>query len=517
MNAKICSSFFKSIKSVLVEDANISKEETIMNQGSLKLRNLPTILRSSNTKTSRNRKLDRNKIDTSAISNVEDGNTSLELNTSSSIDLDMEANDNKIASPRSHHQRKQVHTPLNTQYDISDYNNNQNKNILQKIDQLNVLHVSSSREKIAPTKKIKYDKQKKPSLDKKSKKTAARKDRTSRTRMSRKKPDILTLIPDINIKDTTVMQNSNNFLQNDIITQPICNPNFPNINVNDLYDIATKAVEPSNIFFRNNEVYNVEKKCDVNLNHVISCKPTEFNTMQCKPTQNDLTSYGFPIMENNLQQESMEREIGSNLLYEPKILCPCSCANCMSHDKDIIFYEDPVSTSTSNETEAEFFTCDLYTDIYDFFVNNYFHIFENNFMDFGETNLGCEEFGESNIKKENTCTGTKRTTEVIETTANMSIAQNQSQNLQPYHIDRIQNLVESYPTKFVTYPNGTVRMENARVFEDMDFSNYLNLENFSMKEGKIISQDEPLIQTTISTDISTPNSKCQTPENKKGK
>lgn len=525
-NAKVRPSSMKSFKTVQ-KNINISKKETVANQAALHnvqlIRNLPNILRNSNATTSRNRKL-LNKFDTLFASSAEDGNTCSELNTTaSSIDLDIEANYNKTASPKLHHQRKQVHNPLDIQYDISDCNNNKNENILPKDDQLNALHVSPSCEENASTKKTKYNnKRKKHSLNKKSKKITVYKS-DSKTQMSCKMPETLDAVPGVNMKNTIVMQSANNILENDILTQSIYNPNFPNINGTNSHDIATKLIEPPNIFYRNNEircqenVYNVKKKYDVNLNHVISCKPTEFNTIQHKLIQGDtLRSYGFSITENNLQ-ESIDKDIGSNFLYKPKILYSCSCANCMSHDKDIIFYEDPISTSStsSDDMEAELFMCDLYTNINDFYIDNYFHIFDDNLMDFEEKNLYFEKFGQNNIAEENACT--KSTAKLSESSANMSIDQNKSQNLQPHHIDKIQDCIGSYPTEFVTYQNGTVRLENVRVFGDKDISNYLNSENFSMKEDKIISQDKTLIQTTISTDVSVSDSKCQTLENKKGK
>lgn len=499
----------KSFK--IVEDANISEKETITSQDALHnvhvIRNLPNILRSNNIRTSRNRK-QLNTIDTFLISSAEDGNTSSDLNTTlTSIDSEMEANCNKTPSPKLHHQRKQVHNPLNIQYDIPDSrSNNNNKNILPIIGPLNALRVSPSREENASTKRKYNNKEKKHSLSKKLKKITARKS-GSKTRMSDKKPDTLAT-PDVNMKNI-VVQNTNNFLENDILIQPVCN--FPNVNVNDLQDIAIKSnVEPSNISCHNNDIYNVEKKYDINLNHVISYKPTEFDTEQHKAIQRDFANYEFP--ENNLQQELIDRDIDSNFLYESKILYSCSCANCMSHDKDITFYEDPISTSiSSDDTEPEFFTYDLYTNIYDFYINNYSHIFDDNLMDFEKTNLYCEEFGENNIMKENTYTGIKSTTEeLIKNNTNLTMNQNE------HPCYGIQDYLGAYPTELATYPNGA-RMENVRVCNDMDISNYLNPENFSIKESKIIPQDEAVIQTVISTDVPVSNSNCQTPENKKGK
>ncbi|XP_011861719.1 PREDICTED: uncharacterized protein LOC105558574 isoform X2 [Vollenhovia emeryi] len=506
----------ESFETVFPEE-NVFKEETIASQATLQSiqRSLPNILRSNNARTSRSCKT-LSKIDATFVSSVEDGNTSLELNSSSSIDLDMEANYNKNESPKPHHKRKQVHNLLNVRYDIPDCNNNKNKNALPTFDQLTASLRASPGEckESVPTKRVKCNnKQKK--LNKKSKKSTARKSgREPRT--SRKKPDPLATIPEIvNMNNTVVMQTANNFLESDICIQPSCNSNFPSVNVTDLHDSATPLVEPNTLYY-NNEIYSVERKKDIYLNHVISNQPTEFDTALRKTTQRDLTSYEFPITENNLQQD---RDIGYNFLPTSKILYSCSCANCMSNDKDIIFYEAPVSPSTnSDDLEAELFKCDMDTNIFDFYNNNYFQIFENNSMDFEQTNLYYQEFDENSIKKEN---GTKSTTELIESSANVSsIEQNQSQNSQPCHIDEIQDCVGSRLTELVTYPNGRVRVENARVYDDRDISNYLNLENFSMKGEEINTKNEAQIQTDVpvansaSTDVPVSNFKRQTPENK---
>ncbi|XP_018372538.1 PREDICTED: putative histone-lysine N-methyltransferase 1 isoform X2 [Trachymyrmex cornetzi] len=511
MNIEVGSSSMKSFETIFMEDANISEEKTIANQASLHnvqlLRNLPNILRSNNTKTSRNHKV-LNKTDTST-SGAEDGNSSWELNTSSSVDLDMEANYNKITSLKSHHQRKQVHNPLDVQYNIPDCNNNKNRNLLQEVSQLNTLiNVSPSCQKNTSTKKknVKYNKQKKSSFDKNLKKKTARKS-SRKTQVSRKKLITLATIPDMNMKNA--MQDVNNFLKNDILPQQlsIYNPNFSNINVNDLNDVTTEPIEPSNMFYCNNEIYKFEKECDINLNNVISCKPTEINTTQSKTIQKDITSYEFPITENNLQRKTIDSYIGSNFLCGSKILYSCSCANCMSHDKDIIFYEDPVSTSTSSDDmEAELFACDLHTNFYDFYINNYFHIF-GNLMDF-EKNF-YEEFDENISMKENSCS----TTELIESSTNMSsINQNESQNLQPSHINKKDICVESYPAALVTYPN-KITMENSKTFDEIDIPNYLNLDSFSMKENKMISHDEILIQNAVSSNAPVSDSTYQIPEN----
>ncbi|KYM95195.1 PREDICTED: uncharacterized protein LOC108780556 [Cyphomyrmex costatus] len=505
MNSEIGLSSMKSFKTIFMEDSNISNEKTIANQASLHnvqlLRNLPNILRSNNTKISRNHKL-LNKTDANT-SSAEDGNSSWELDTSSSIDLDVEANYNKIISPKSHHQRKQVHIPLDIQYDIPDCNNNKNKN-LQEVSQLKTLNVSPSCKKNIPMKKLKYKKkQKKSSFNKNLKKISA----NSKTHTSRKKPNTSATIPDINMNNA--MQDANNFLMNDILSQPVYNPNFPNINVHDLNDVATKRIESSNIFYCDNEIYNFEKECDINLNDVISYKPTEINATPFETIQKDITNYDIPITENNLQGKSMDSYIGSNFLCGSNILYSCTCANCMSHDKDIIFYEDPVSTSTSSDDmEAELFACDLHTSIYDFYINNYFHIFDN-LMDV-ENNF-YEEFDENISTKENACSNDNSITEL--SGANMSsINQNESQNLQSSYIDRKDICTESYPTAFVIHPDKIVTMENSKGFDEerKDNPNYLNLDSFSEKKNKIISQDEILIQN-VSFDIS--NSTYQTPAN----
>ncbi|XP_011694578.1 PREDICTED: uncharacterized protein LOC105453970 [Wasmannia auropunctata] len=527
-NVEIHSSSTSSLKTILKEDANVSKHETIANQAALDnvqlTRSLPNILRSNNT---RNRK-QFSKIDTSS---GEDGNTSLELNTTlSSVDLDMEANYNKTASPKSHHQRKQVHNPLDIQYDIPDCNNNNNKNKLQKINQLDTLNVPPSRQN-TPTKKLKYNnKQKKRSL-KKPKKTARKS--SSRTKVSRKKPRILAAIPDHviipSMQNTKAMQN-NNFLENDIRLQPVYNLDFLNRNVNVLNDVAIRPAEPNNVFYCNNngcqchEVCNVEKEYDINLNDVMYCKPAEeVDTPQPKTIQSDFTDYEFPTTENNTQRKSKDTYIGSNFLCESEILYSCSCANCMSHDTDIVFYDGPVSTSTSSDdTEAGLLTCDLYTSINDFYIDNYSHIFDDDLLDdmldLEKTNLYCGDFGESSFTKENACTGNNNTTEIIESGGNVSSEnQSESQNLQPCHLDGIRDTcAESYSIPFseLTYPSEAARMENVS-FDKTDISSYLNSESSSTKENKIISQDETPIQNTTSTDASTSGSKRRAPKNKK--
>ncbi|CAL1684619.1 unnamed protein product [Lasius platythorax] len=520
----------ESSKPIFTEDLNIFKED-IVNQTTLHstqpIRNLPNILRNNNTRTYKNYKaLTLDKIDTCFVS--KDINTNFELNTIlSSIDLEMEANYNKIASSKSHHQRKQVHNPLDLSYDTPDWNNNKDKSILPKVNQLNTLHIPLSYKKNASLKRLKYNKQKGNLCNKKSKRLKDRKSSCKTKQISYnksyKKSDFdsgLTTISHVNMKENIAVQDVNNFSSNIILTQSVCEPNTSNY-VNDLNDIGTKSVESSNIFYRNNEIYNLEKKYNIkNCNPIISGNSTEFNIMQNKNvSQENLTNYEFPIMENDLKEELINRDTASNFLLKPKVLYTCTCANCMSHDKDIIFYEEPVSTSINSDVETELFTYDFYTNINDFYISDYYgDILGDNWLEeLDKKNLCYEKLEETHIIKKNVCTGSDSITELIEGNANVSsIEQNKSQNLQSCHIDKTQDIcVESYSTGFVTQPNGSINFfespEEINIFDEID---YLNLENSLMKESKVISQDKSLIQTAISADVPVSKSKEMLQENK---
>ncbi|XP_011641451.1 protein PF14_0175-like isoform X2 [Pogonomyrmex barbatus] len=517
-NTETDSSSMKSLETVLVKDANIIRMKTTANQAALhnaqSIRNLPNILRNSNIRTSRNHK-SLTKTDTFFVSSAEDVNSSLELNTTlSSIDLDTEANCNTTASPKPHHQRKQVHNPLDVQYDTLDCNNNKNINMPQKI---NTSRVSNCK-KNTSMKRLKYsNKQKKRLHNKKSKKATTRKS-GSRKQMSRKRTNFntLTAIPDVNMKNV-IVQNTNNFFNNNIHTQPTFGPNIININVNNdiINSIATNSVNSSDISYCNTEAYGVEEKYGAN--PVVSFISTDFNTSQNKIIQRDITSCEFPTMENSSQGELIDRYIGCNFLYESKVLYSCTCANCMSHDKDLIFHEDPISTSTSSSDDMETdLTCDLYTNIYDFYVDNDFNLFGDNLVI--DKNLFREEFREEKNIKKNVCTINNSTKdELVESIANMSSTEpSKSYNLQSCHIDRIQDMyIKSHSTE-LTHSTGTARMENIRDFNEMNISNYPNLDKLSMKENKITSEKEAPIQTAILTDVpSVFNSKYQMQENKK--
>ncbi|KAL0127351.1 hypothetical protein PUN28_005568 [Cardiocondyla obscurior] len=548
--------YVSSMKFKNIKDTNVAEKEIISSEiaAETELRNAllirkPNILRGNAIKTTKNHTL--NKTDNFVVYSVEEQNMYSELNTSSSSEIDIEASSpgNKTTLPKLHHQRKQVHNPLDIQYDISYCNNNKNdvlpknntlntshvdenknllpkddesdtllinksKKILPKIDQLiNVLHVSLKRKKKAPKKNTKCNNKEKNSLNKNSKKVIARKS-NKRKQTSRKKPETSATISNANSNDTNMaVQNATAFLDNildDAFTKPVCDLNYPNTNENDFYgtvDRTTKLVESTNIFYPNNEGYNVGKKYDINLNHnLVSYKPTEFAATQYRTIQREFTSSEFLITENDWQQEAMNRNIDSNFLYKSKVLHPCTCANCMSHDKDIIFYEDPVSTSTSSyNMETELLTYDLYANIDDF--NNYFNIFDN-LMDSEETNFYCEDFEKENLTKENTCIDATSTTKLIENSTNISSDQNKLQNLSCHIIPAD---VRSYSTEYVTYPYGTIRMEDVN-FNNTDVSNYLNVENFLTKESEIISQDN-LMQPSTSTDVPVSNFNCETSQN----
>ncbi|XP_070167221.1 uncharacterized protein [Polyergus mexicanus] len=499
-------------KPIFVEDLNILKEEIIANQTALHstqpIRNLPNILRNNNTRIYKNNKaLMLDKVDTCLL--TRDINTSFELNTIlSSIDLEMEASYSKIASSKSHHQRKQVHNPLDLSYDMPDWNNNKDKSILQKVNQLNTLHIPLNYKKNASLKRSKNNKQEGNLYNKKSRKLIHRKSSCRTKTKSYKKLDFdtdgLTTISQVNMKENIAVQDVNNFPSNIILTQSIYEPTS---NINDLDDVEAKSVESSNIFYCNNENYNFEKKYDINCNPIISGNSTEFNIMQNENVfQTDHTNYKFPIMINDLKEDLIDRDAASNFLLNPEVLYTCTCANCMSHDKDIIFYEEPVSTSINTDKETELFTYDFYTGDY------YRDILGDIWLEeLDKKSLCYEKLEETHIIKKNVCTSNDSIAEIVENNANVSsMEQNKSQHLQSYHIDKVKDIcVESY-SELVTHPNGPIHffesLENINIFDEMD---YLNLENNLTKESnsKIISQDESLIQTAISADISVSKSK----------
>ncbi|XP_050466194.1 uncharacterized protein LOC126859189 isoform X2 [Cataglyphis hispanica] len=517
-DAEISLLSMESSKPIFVEDLKILKEEIIANQTTLHntqpiYRNLPNILRNNNTKIYKNNKaLMLDNIDTGFI--TKDINTSFELNTIlSSIDLEMEASYNKIASSKSHHQRKQVHNPLDLSYDMPDWNNNKDKSILQKVNQLNTLYIPLNYKNNASLKKLKSNKQKGNLCNKESRRLIGHKSSCKTKKKLYKKLDFDTglTISQVNMKENIAVQDVNNLSSNIILTQSICEPNTSKY-VNDLNDIEAKSVESSNIFYCNNENYNLEKKYNTTRNPIISGNSTDFDIMQNENVfQTNLINYEFPIMVNDLKEELIDRDNASNFLLKPKVLYTCTCANCMSHDKDIMFYEEPVSTSIDSDKETELFTYDFYTGDY------YRDILGDIWLEeLDKKNLCYEKLEESHIIKKNVCTSNDNIADLIENNANVSsMEQNKSQNLQSYHIGKVQDVhVESY-SELVTHPNGPIHffesLENINIFDEMD---YLNLENNLTKESKIISQNESLIQTAFSADVSMSKSKEMLYENK---
>ncbi|GAB1867501.1 Zinc finger protein 37 [Camponotus japonicus] len=493
----------ESSKPIFVDDLNIFEEEILANQTTLHstqpIRNLPNILRNNNTRIYKsNKTLMLDKIDTSFIS--EDLNTSFELNTIlSNIDLEMEASYSKITSPKSHHQRKQVHNPLDLSYDMPDRNNNKDKNMLRKVNQLNPLHISSYK-KNTSLKRLKYNKQKGNLCNKKPRRLTGHKSncktRNKFYKKSYEKLDFDTelTISQVNMEENVSMQDVNDISSN-ILTESIYEPNTSNY-INDLNDIGAKSVESSNVFHCNNENYKFEKKYDINYNPIISGNSKEL--MQNKNVFGEnLTNYEFPIMTNDFEKELINKDITSNFLLKPKVLYTCTCANCMLQDKDIIFYEEQVSTSINKNMETELFTYDFNTGDYygDILGDNWLEELDNK-------NLYHEKFEETHIIEKNLCTSNDSITKLVENNANISLMeQAKSQNLQSYHIDKAQNNnnVESCSTEIVTQPNGPINFFNSS--ENINIFNEMNLENSLIKENKIVSQDKSFIQTTISADV----------------
>jgi len=523
---------------ILVEDGanELAGREVTTNKAALHntllptQRNIPNILRNSNIKTQKSYEMfSTDKMDTYFLLNAEYASTTLEMNAAiSSIGSEKEVN-YKIASPKSHHQRKQVHNPLNLQYDAVDWNNN--KKLLGKIDGVSTLGVSSDQDENTSTKKLRRQKAKKHALH--GRKRMKKMKRAKKTRKidneTNGKPDFhfkRAGIQDANVNDKVVVQNVDHFRDNDTRIRSVCGSNVSsctNANCTDKDDIDGRSEELFNISCCNNEVCDF--KGTHNCNPVVSDRDsTKFNSTQQQAFQDRFTSNeSFVIndLEDSLASPrggAMDGDIASNYLMKPKVPHTCTCMNCTSCDKDIIFNEEPVSTSTnSDNSEAELYTshlCDFYSD--------YSHLFDENWLkDFDNENLSsyCEEIEKTNITRENAHADCNNVTELIEDSANVCLhtEQSESQDTQPCHVDKTQDIVlETNPTEFVARSDGTER--SSKLTQDMkDETNYINLKNAPMKESKATSQSEASAQNAISANISVFKSKREQQKKKQGK
>ncbi|XP_011136120.1 zinc finger and SCAN domain containing protein 4D isoform X2 [Harpegnathos saltator] len=353
-------------------------------------RNLPNILRSSNAKAYKNCKtLILNKNDISFISNTEDTNMSFDSNTTlSRADSDKNSKYNKVASPKSHHQRKQVHHPLDTRYDALNWNNKKKvKNALQTIGKLETLYASLGHKGDTSTKKInnKLSGKEEKCMFKKSRGAASRKSDNRKTAKLSGLDTGSTIVPGVvDATDQTAVQNVTNdkFFGDEVFT--------------DIMDVETKL---DDILYRDNNIYNPEKKRNTVCNSVISGKSTECNTMQQDAAfRKDLLSYEFSEDRDNLEDDSMSKNTRSNFLFASEVLCTCTCANCTSCDKDFILCEDSVPRDVNSNMETEFFTpC-----AYDLYTSDYYHIFAD-IDDFDKKIFRYEEAENTCVTKESAC------------------------------------------------------------------------------------------------------------------
>ncbi|XP_012225472.1 uncharacterized protein [Linepithema humile] len=508
----------ESIETIFADNTSVSKKEIITNQTTLHstqlIRNVPNILRNSNIKTYRTKTLTSDKSDISFTSSTEDINISVLNTTLSSNESEKEIITNyKIASPKLYHQRKQVHNPIDTQYDVPDWINKDNKNILQEFDELNTSHVLQSYKKNVSKRKLKHNKRKRNLFNKKSKETTICKSDSSMEK-SFEKLDFdtgLTISSDINIKDT-VVQNAT--FSSNVLTESTNGS-----------DTAKYINNLNNVEIQSNELYNTSycdeicnfEKYDINCNSVIPSKSTEFCTLQPELFQEDVTNFKILRAKEDFKEELINRDIASDFLFDSKVLYTCTCVNCTSCDKDIIFCEDPVSTSTNSDTDTEFSTSYIYDPfIYDYQIGD--NILDDNWLkEFDKKNFCCEEVEETNITKETACIDSNNVIELIESNTNVpSVEQSNTQNSQTRYINKIQDIcVKSYspePIKAFNEPiQSSKSAENAKILDEAD---HINLENILVKEDKVISQDEVFAETTNSTDESIFKSKFEK-ENKK--
>ncbi|EZA46886.1 uncharacterized protein LOC105287010 [Ooceraea biroi] len=493
---------------IILEDADTRKDIANRTEDStlLPTRSLPNILRNSNIKAHKNCEAPKShKMDTYSLLNMQHTNTPCELNeTLSSTDSDKEATYNKIASSKLH-QRKQVHNPLNLQCDAPDWNNNKNKR-LQKVARVDTLSVLPKEENIS-TKKLKSSNNTRKYLYDRKPKKIIKADKTDdiKTKVSNEKPDFdfgLIAVPDVNMNDEVViLQNVDNFLNNDLtFSQSIYESNASgstNRSCTNKNDIDAGSEELFNVSYCNSEVRDFKRKpYDMNYNPVVSGGLTELNSTQPKTFQTRFTNNEYSLIDDP-EGGLMDGDIASSYLFKPKVLYTCTCMNCTSYE-DIIFYEEPTSTFTSSDnSEAELYTSDLFD-----FYSDYYHIFGDILKDSNE-NLYYEEVEAMDIIRENAHVAGNSTAKVIENGASaLSMEQNELQNAPPCHTTKARdNGFETYSAEFIAHSNESKRSSEFTEFTEnvngLDETNRLNLESSSVDKSKATLQNEALAENTV--------------------
>lgn len=493
---------------------------TALHNTLLPARSLPNILRnSSNTKVHKSCETPTSdKMDTYFLMSSEHASTSFELNaTLSSVSSEKDVNYDRVASSKAHHQRKQVHNPLNLQCDAPDWNNNKKKRLLQTVGPVDTLQQqvppANQEDSTASLKKFKLDaKAKKHSHERKAKKVKLR-EAVDETRVSIEKSSFdfgLIAIPDVKINDqVVVLQNVDHFVNSDTLhsvrasTAPSCTSRS---DISAALGSQESNILMSNVPYYNNEFGDVKGTYGINRNPVISGGSTEFNGLQYKASQSKLASDESLAM-GDLGGELMDGDSASSYLFKPKVLYTCSCVNCTTYDKDIVFYEDPVSTSTSGDnSEAELYSrlCDFYSD--------YYHIFGDiGLMGLNNENLYWEEIEATNIVRENSAyADCNSVAQVLENNASvLSVEQSGSEDVQACRIDKVQDIAfETCPTEFISSPKSSKGVE--------DKTSCPNFETVSLKNRKIASQEEELARNAVSTDAPDYKSKFEERQKKQG-
>lgn len=467
-----------SFETIFVDDTN-----QVSLQSAQPTRNLPNILRGSNARTCKNYKtfmLDKD--DVSLVSLAEDANASFHLNATLSNDSERDDKYGKVSSPRSHHQRKQVHHPLEVLYDVQSWNNNNNANkegkgALQTIDELETLYVSLDHKEDTRTKKISDERndEERRCVFKKSTLAATGKSGDKRTAKS---SDFDT--------DSAVAARSNNFFDDDASI--------------DIVEVATKSDEWLDIFYRNNDVYKLEKKGDTSCNSLVSGGSAECDAMQqYAASQKDPLSYEFAVGENDSEENSMSKSNRSNFLLTSEMLCTCTCAKCTICERDIVLYEDHVPSYVNSNLETELFR----PHAYDFYTSDYYHVLGD--MDGFDEIFSYEVAENTSVSRESACNDNVGECTAAKLNVSTPAKQCESENSQTLGADIAQDIcVQSSPMELVTLsdesPEPPKVEEHAR---DLDEAGYSDAEMI-ITEKIPIKTNETIFQKQDTASINVP-------------
>ncbi|XP_032675079.1 uncharacterized protein LOC116845934 [Odontomachus brunneus] len=467
-----------SFETIFVDDTN----QVTLHSAAQPTRSMPNILRSSNARGCKNYKTF---VLAKDVPLAEDATASFDLNAALPSDSERDGRCSKIASPKSHHQRKQVHHPLDVRFDVPGWHNNNNTNekgedASQTISELETLHASLGREEGTPMKKMdnKHNKHKEHRcLFKKSTRAVTGKsgDKKTAKLVSGFDTGSSVLTAEVNMADSATAQSGarNNFL--DVFTD-IVEAGSPESDV--LADVFCDDF--------------CEENADANRNSIVASKSTEYG--QQDALQKDSLGGEFAAEENGWRKYSMSKENRSNFLLASEVLCTCACANCTICDRDFVLYEDSVPSHVNSDAEAELFA----SYAYDFYTSDYYHVLGD--ID-GFDKFFSYDFGEdTSAARENACNGNDLVTKSIETDVPIPVKQCELKN--SLCTDKAQDIcVEQSSVELVTLSNDST--EPSKLVErirDLDEANYLNLQDFSMEVNETTSRN----QDTASTNVPVP-------------